>query len=102
MKRASIKVTKVARHRNGISGEPFHVVLFKCPDAGNMVATVFEKSGHVAVLNVDKTAAGDVDTFGNNCWRGGHYEKDLRFAIKEHERAEKMEWDARLRAGASA
>lgn len=84
-----IKVKKVESHRNGISGEPFHAVLFEDPEyanLGDMVGFVFESEGHVAVMNVGKLARGDVG-FGSNSWRGDHYERALRRAIEEHRKS---------------
>jgi len=81
-------VTKVARHRNGIGGEPFYVVLFhlvaspECP----MIATVFDGPGAVAVLARGQVASGDID-FGVGSYRGDIYEPALRSAIEEHEAA---------------
>ena len=84
-----IKVKKVESHGNGISGEPFHVVMFEDPgysDLGDMVGFVFESEGHVAVMNVGKLAQGDIG-FGSNSWRGDHYERTLRRAIEEHRKS---------------
>lgn len=79
-----LKITDVAHHRNGISGEPFCVFMFN--DTGNdgrcMVAIVFEADGHCAVLDVAKLAAGDI-AFGSNSWRGDRYEPWLRQAIQQ-------------------
>ena len=84
---ANIKVAKIASHRNGISGEPFHVCLFTHGSA-NMMATVFGDDGYCAVLDVDLTAKGDIDFAMGNSWRGDYYEKDLREAIKEWEKTQ--------------
>ena len=81
-KSGRLAITQIARHRNGISGEPFYVVTFRCPDNGPMIATVFEAPGHVAVLKLDLLP--DV-TFAVNSWRGDHYEADLRAAIEKHD-----------------
>jgi hypothetical protein len=77
-----LEIQKVSYHRNGISGAPFHVVLFHDPDAGPMVGIIFDSPYHVAVLNTDKLSRGDV-TFGSNSWRGDQYEKSLRQAINQ-------------------
>jgi hypothetical protein len=75
----------IAYHRNGISGAPFHVVLFD--DAGDeasrKVAIVFDESHHVAVLDVAKLHAGNV-RFGENSWRGDVYETQLRQFIQQY------------------
>ncbi|QVL31639.1 hypothetical protein KIH39_22775 [Telmatocola sphagniphila] len=47
-------------HRNGISGAPFHVLIFRDPDEGRMLGIVFEQSHHVAVFNLDKLALGNI------------------------------------------
>lgn len=90
-------------HRNGISGEGFHVMTFKChevitkfkchevitnsfqgnsEDDSNMMAMVFEAPGHVAVFNMDKLKEG-VIAFFENSYRGDMFESQLRKAIKE-------------------
>ena len=79
-----IEVQVIARHRNGIDGAPFHVAMFIDKDNGPMVAIVFEKDWHCAVLQRDRLAAGDI-AFGSNSWRGDWYEAQLREAIKAAE-----------------
>jgi hypothetical protein len=78
----NLKIIYIARHRNGVSGAPFDVVLFK--DRGRQgsrkVAILFEEQAHCAVLDVAKLAAGHI-AFGSNSWRGDDYESDLRDAI---------------------
>lgn len=77
-------LSEIAHHRNGICGEPFHVVLFEDspgPEASRKVGIVFDATHHVAVLDVAKLAAGDV-AFGSNSWRGDKYEPHLRDAIE--------------------
>jgi len=80
----SLKVIEIARHRNGVGGWPFDVVLFE--DGGEhgsrKVAIVFEEpGGQCAVLDVGKLAEGDI-RFGENSWRGDVYERALRAAIR--------------------
>jgi hypothetical protein len=76
-------IEQVERHRNGVCGAPFTVVLFE--DAGaegsRKVAILFEQNGHCAVFDVDKLAQGDI-AFGSNSWRGDHFEQSLRKAIR--------------------
>lgn len=87
---------RVARHRNGICGYAFHVVLFDHDSDGivqrpgvssvarlrlHMVAVVFDEPGNVAVFDVDKLAAG-VFAMCENSWRCESFEKELRAAIK--------------------
>ena len=76
-----IQVQVIARHRNGIGGAPFHVVLFDDDDQGPMLAIVFDEQFHCAVLHRDKLAAGDI-AFASNSWRGDRYEPHLRDAIR--------------------
>lgn len=80
-----LKILAVARHRNGVAGTPFHVVLFKerIREDSRKVAILFDEPGCCAVLAVDKLAAGDI-AFGSNSWRGDHYEESLRQAIANH------------------
>lgn len=80
-----IKVTKIAYHRNGISGGPFYVVLFTftLKESGvkrNMLGVVFETPRQCSVLDVDLLSAGIIE-FGQNSFRGDWFEKDLREAI---------------------
>jgi hypothetical protein len=73
-----LKIHTTARHRNGIAGAPFNVVLFKAPrEPGVKVAILFDAPDHCAVLDVTKLAAGDI-AFGSNSWRGDECEPDLR------------------------
>lgn len=83
-------IEEIARHRNGVSGEPFYVVRFAEPDEERrMLAVVFERedgpdehkpNGQCAVFN-RALLADDVIAFGENSWRGDHYESFLRQAI---------------------
>lgn len=93
-------LVSLARHRNGISGEPFHVVIFDSED-GRMVATVFDAAGHVAVLNVAQTAAENIAFAQGNSWRGDRYEGWLRRTIQDDkDRAVRAEED-RIESGQS-
>lgn len=76
------KIEDVRYHRNGVCGNGFTVVLFKMGKR-NMVATVFEEKGSVAVLDRDLTAAGTISSEGGNQWRGDYFEDELRAAIQE-------------------
>ena len=75
-----IRIDHIAHHRNGVSGAPFHAVLFRDPDEGRMLGVVFDAPHHVAVFQLDKLALGNV-AFGVNSWRGDRYEAALRAAI---------------------
>jgi hypothetical protein len=79
----SIVIESIAYHRNGISGAPFHVILFHDPTEGKMLGIVFPEKYHVAVLQCEKLAAGNI-TFGQNSWRGDVYDPSLRRAIEAH------------------
>jgi hypothetical protein len=70
----------IQHHRNGISGAPFHAVLFRDPEQGDMLGVVFDEPYHVAVFNLSKLALGNI-AFGVNSWRGDVYEPSLRRAI---------------------
>lgn len=74
-----IKVKTIAHHRNGISGEGFHIVLFDDSENGPMMAVVldrdaYERLGQVPcfVLNTDLLAKGEI-RFTYNSWRGDNY-----------------------------
>lgn len=83
-----LKMIAIARHRNGVLGTPFEVVLFKESGRGGSrkAAILFEDEGSCAVLDVTKLAAGDI-AFGSNSWRGDDYEPDLRNAITAFDQA---------------
>jgi hypothetical protein len=82
-----IKIKKVAHHRNGVSGTPFHVVTFsdrkvKIKDG---VAIVFDETHYVAVLDLNETLKGNIEFGQGNSWRGDDFEKSLREAIRGYE-----------------
>lgn len=81
------RVAQVASHRNGVGGEPFHVVLFTATGGAKgdvMMATVFEAPGHVAVVRVAPLSDPKVGAeFGLNSYRGDYYEDDLRAVIAD-------------------
>jgi len=79
---------QIKYHRNGVSGAPFHVILFRDESEGDMLGIVFEEKHHIAVFNMDRLSVFDIG-FGTNSWRGDHYEPHLRNAIKTLE-AERM------------
>jgi hypothetical protein len=83
-----LNIIDIARHRNGICGAPFEVVLFidHGPEASRKVAILFEQPHHCAVLDVDKLADGDI-AFASNSWRGDHYEPHLRKAVAKRQNA---------------
>lgn len=82
-----LRIENIERHRNGICGAPFHVLIFRDPDEGRMVGIVFDDAHHVAVFHLGKLAAGNI-AFGDNSWRGDRYEPFLRAAIARWQEAE--------------
>jgi hypothetical protein len=86
-----IHATAVAYHRNGIEGEPFHVVLFTHGSA-RMLAIVYAARGCVSVLDCDLVTRGHIggvasDDSSRNSWRGDEFESGLRLAITQHDEA---------------
>jgi hypothetical protein len=81
-----LKIIDMARHRNGVCGSPFDVVLFR-EGKSRKVGIVFDEESYCAVLDVEKLAAGDI-AFGSNSWRGDDYEEDLRRAIHKRNTSE--------------
>lgn len=83
------KVEQVQWHRNGIGGVGFYAVLFRT-DASDMngskdelmVACVYEEKGCCSVLAVAPLSTSEGVQFGQNSWRGDHFEPELRAAIK--------------------
>lgn len=80
------RIIDIDFHRNGISGAPFHVILFedKGDEASRKLGIVFQSSQHVAVLDIAKLAEGNI-AFGQNSWRGDVFELELRAAITARE-----------------
>jgi hypothetical protein len=79
------QIIETAHHRNGVSGRGFSVVRF-VDDAGrNMLGVVFDDSPTVecvtAVFDLDLLKQ-DVIAFGENSWRGDHYQDTLQTAIQ--------------------
>jgi len=81
-----IEIELVDMHRNGVCGEPFHVIKFidrtKSNKNANMMAVVYSEPGYVSVFNRDALGEGEVRFFYNS-WRGDNYEGVLRQAIEE-------------------
>lgn len=76
-----ITLEQIARHRNGVSGAPFHITLFRDEAERLMLGIVFDEPTYVAVLDLQEAAAGNI-AFGSNSWRGDRYESSLREAVK--------------------
>ena len=94
------RIIDIDFHRNGISGAPFHVILFddKGSEASRKVGIVFDTPHHVAVLDVAKLAEG-VITFGHNSWRGDVFELELRAAIPDRNRQIESFYDTNSKDG---
>ena len=76
-----IKIQTVSSHRNGVSGEGFHLVAFTFTETDqgggettSLLATVFDADKHVAVID---------PTDLESKWRGDQFENELRDAIEE-------------------
>lgn len=86
-----MKVIEVARHRNGISGEPFYAILFTAPpesgeEEEKFIATLFDEPGQCAVIGLDRIEGMGVTMARGNSWRGDHYETELRKYCKQYEK----------------
>jgi hypothetical protein len=90
MKNDEKRLTAIDRHRNGVAGAPFYVVLFAWKDPGQrapraMVATVFDELSVLSVLDIAETQRGNIEFAAGNSWRGDDFEDWLREQIKAHE-----------------
>ena len=83
-------IVGIARHRNGICGAPFYVVLFHDsePSESYKLGIVFDSPSHIAILEFGRLVSGSI-AFGENSYRGDVYEAPLRAAIAE--RLQQME-----------
>lgn len=112
-----MRLVEIARHRNGVGGEPFTVVRFTMREDGtsrNMVAILFDLdepkrgrkrqtwNGRVAVLDENETAAGNIAFAMGNSWRGDYYEPTLRAWIAEDDAKQAAKWDAEAKSYASS
>jgi hypothetical protein len=79
MQTIRITIEELAYHRNGVSGQGFHVVTFR-EEREPMVAVVFEGEGQVAVFNRERLGNGRI-TSRTHGYRGEVYEPFLRKAI---------------------
>ncbi len=70
-----LHVRQIEYHRNGVCGEPFHVVAFRWGRT-RLIAIVFETPWYVAVITPDGPG-GLADR-----WRGDDFEVPLREAIE--------------------
>lgn len=94
------RIIDIDYHRNGICGAPFHVILFedKGEEASRKLGIVFDAPYHVAVLDVDKLADGNI-TFGVNSWRGDVFELELRAAITDRNQQIETFYNAKSKDG---
>ena len=80
---------KIAYHRNGISGEGFHVILFDWKESSEvtrrMQAVVFKSPGHCAVFDTAELANSNIEFAKGNSWRGDHFESDCRTWIAAYQ-----------------
>lgn len=82
---SDIHVKQIDYHRNGVSGEPFHVVHFDTEQDGAMMAVVFEPDDREQFHNprvavFQESQLPDTE-FGRNSWRGDTYSSALYDAI---------------------
>jgi hypothetical protein len=85
-----MKIIKAARHRNGVTGRSFAVVLFKHEhNPGTvMLGVMFSGNGDTIAPADNATAVFDLKLlkddcieFGQNSWRGDHYQDDIAPAL---------------------
>ena len=80
------KLLSIDHHRNGVGGEPFYVALWE--DRGQkFLVTYFYKDPSrcaCAAVDVNLAAAGNI-AFGENSWRGDHWQDAMLWAIKQHD-----------------
>lgn len=89
----NIKPLEVAYHRNGVSGEPFHCVIFDKKEDGQttrMLAVRFaddEGDGYqnprIAIFDIALLYESVIE-FGENSFRGDHFVDDIDKAIQAH------------------
>ena len=80
-----MKIIEVAFHRNGISGNSFHAVIFDDEKEGRMIGTLFDEPGSCAIYKIEELTKNNISFGMGNSWRGDYYESILRAAIKEYE-----------------
>lgn len=104
---SGFRVVEADFHRNGVGGEPFYVGIVE-EEGRRMLVTYFPppdpeprwRAPHIAVLDLDKAAAGNVYMHesgsheGGNAWRGDHYQRQAEAIVSHYEAA----LDARLAA----
>ncbi len=80
-------ILEVAYHRNGVGGEPFHVVRFADAEGAQMIGIVFADPMCTAILSLGVLPG---IAFGQNSWRGDLYDAPLRTAIAAYEDARSL------------
>lgn len=77
-------ILKVARHRNGVCGVPFTVAIFHDQTGTKMLGIRFDDDSqcYTCAFDLEKLAA-DVIEFGENSFRGDHYEPVMKEAEKK-------------------
>jgi len=92
----AIEIREVARHRNGVAGLPFYVVLFNDTDAGmfNQLAMIDEDGKDCRVINAGLVVTGGHigQQIGMNTWRGDCYLSDIHDAMADDD-----QWDTWFR-----
>jgi len=83
-----LKIAEASWHRNGISGEGFHAILFDDKEHGRMIASLFDKPGYCVVYKVEELFKGNITFACGNSWRGDEYEDKLRPLLKEYQKTE--------------
>lgn len=87
--KSPLKVIKHDYHRNGISGNGFHVVIFDWNEPNhtqkNMCAFIFEETGSIAVTQIDMLKDHNIEFACGNSWRGDHFEAAIRKFLKKEE-----------------
>jgi hypothetical protein len=91
----NIKPIKVAYHRNGVGGIPFHCVIFDKEEDGKtdrMLAVrfpddegSFSQEPRIAIFDVALLYESVIE-FGENSFRGDHFVCDIDQAIEEYEK----------------
>ena len=76
------KVLKLARHRNGVCGEPFKVAIVDDPECGKMLVIRFEdndKSGTLcAALSLDELKNDNITPMFRGNWFAGLIDKSRK------------------------
>jgi len=101
-----VHVIEIARHRNGICGEPFTVVLFDDLDHHlRMIATIFDTDARAAprcaVYAIDELMRGNIAFAAGNSWRGDHYADALWPAVEAWHAAKDDNHDTHQRRSAT-